>query len=73
MKRAVRAIFRLAAAGLLLFGSLIFGLEFMGHRLHGDDISLWHCLFAAGLIVAGIILIAFSAKLAEKLTADFDE
>lgn len=73
MKRAVRAILRLIAAGLLVFGGLELGLEFMRRRVHKAQISLWHFVIGAVLIALGVLLFAVSARLAEQLTDDFDE
>jgi len=73
MKRAVRAILRLVAAALVLFGGLTIGLEVVRHRMRSESVNLWQCLLGGCLIVLGIILIAFSSRLAEKLTDDFDE
>jgi hypothetical protein len=53
MKRAVRDILRLVAAGLIMFGGLEIGLEWLQHRLHqANTIRLWHCVL--GGILAGL-------------------
>jgi hypothetical protein len=73
MKRAVRSIIRLAAAGLIVFGGMEIGLELMRHRFQQTRISAGHCLIGAVLMVLGIALLAFSARLAARLTDDFEE
>ena len=73
MKRAVRAVLRLIAAGLILFGGLQIGLELTRHRLQKTDFSFWSCAMGAALAALGIFLIAASASLAEQLTDDFED
>ncbi len=73
MKRAVRAILRLAAVGFILFGGLELGLEVVRDRVRQARLSVWHCVLGAGLICLGVILFILSAKLAEWLADDFDE
>jgi len=72
MKRAVRAILRLIAAGIVVFGGLEIGLEWMRHRLRGAGIKPWHCVFGGMLAVLGIVLFAVSDRLAVHLTDDFE-
>ena len=73
MKRAVRTVLRLVAAGLILFGGLALSLEFLRQRLPEAGISIWRCFLGALLLVLGGTLCALSARLAERFTADFDE
>jgi hypothetical protein len=73
MKRAVRTILRLVAAGLVVFGGLEFGLELMRHRLEQAEVSLWHCLIGVVLTILGVGLFAASARLAKRWTADFED
>jgi hypothetical protein len=76
MKRAVRTLIRLVAAGLLVFGGMELGLEgyvYMRHQRSGAEISPWYCIIGAVLIVLGAILFAASSKLAHKLAGDLDE
>ena len=73
MKRAVRTLIRLVAAGFVLFGSLTFGLEFMRDRMKHAGISVWHCVLGGILVVIGVVLFWTSARLAERLGEDFDE
>lgn len=73
MKRAVRAILRLIAAGLLVFGGLEIGLEWLQHRVRKADISPWHCILGGILAGLGIVLFTASAGLAGRLTDDADE
>jgi hypothetical protein len=79
MKRAVRTLLRLIAAGLLIFGALEIGLEFEHHQLqirnHVEpaETNIWRYVIGAVLVVAGLFLFAASASLAEQLTDDFEE
>ena len=73
MRRAVRAILRLIAAGLILFGGLEIGLEWMRRQVDKTGIRTGRCLVGAALIALGVFLFAASARLAERLTDDPDE
>ena len=73
MKRAVRSVIRLVAAGFLLVGAMEMGLEFVRHRLRGTPFGWWRVLLGLGLAVVGAALWALSRRLAETLTDDFDE
>jgi len=73
MKRAVRSVIRLVAAGFLLVGAMEVGLEFVRHRLRGISFGWWRVLLGLALAAAGVVLWAASRRLAEILTDDFDE
>jgi divalent metal cation (Fe/Co/Zn/Cd) transporter len=73
MKRAVRNLIRLLAAGLVVFGGIEIGLEFARHRVKNVEANPWHYAIGTVLIVFGIILFAFSSKAAAKLTDEFDD
>ena len=73
MRRAVRSIICLVAAALIIFGGLEIGLEYVRHRTNHTEISIWHCVIGAVLMVIGIILIAGSDSLAEQLTDDVED
>ena len=73
MKRAIRTVIRLIAAGAMVIGGMDCALEFARHWKHFGEVSLWACLINFLVIVAGAILFAASASLAEKLADDFDE
>jgi TRAP-type C4-dicarboxylate transport system permease small subunit len=73
MKRAVCAVLRLIAAGLILFGALALALEFFRQRLPEAGLSLWRCFVGVLLVGLGGVLFALSARLAERFTDDFDE
>jgi len=73
MKRAVRSVIRLGASGFLLVGAMEIGLEFMQHRLHGAPYGGWRLILGLALVLAGIVLLALSRRLAERITDDFDE
>ena len=73
MRRVVRSLIRIIAAGLVGFGIIEIAFEFARHRANGTEINSWHFIAGALLMVGGIALFATSARLAKKLTADFDE
>jgi hypothetical protein len=73
MKRAVRTVLRLIAAGLLLFGGLELALEFLRRRMPESHLSIWRCLAGTLLLALGVGLYAASARLAERWTDEFDE
>jgi hypothetical protein len=73
MKHAVRAILRFVATGLIVFGGMEFGLEFLRHRLQKAEISLWHCILGTALAGLGVLLFLASASLAEHFTDDPDD
>jgi hypothetical protein len=73
MKRAVRNIIRLLAAGLIVFGGMEAGLEFMKDRLRQTEINNWHYIIGSLLVVCGMALFAISSGLAARVTGDYDD
>ena len=73
MRRAVRSVICLIASGLVLFGAVEIGFQYMNHRARHAEINMWHCIAGGVLFAAGLILLGLSAKLAEQLTDDFEE
>jgi hypothetical protein len=73
MKRAVRILICLTAAGLIVFGGLAIGLALLRHIVRHMELSAWLVTGGAALMVLGAILLAASARLARRLTDDFDE
>jgi divalent metal cation (Fe/Co/Zn/Cd) transporter len=73
MKRHVRTLICLIASGLVVFGGMEIGLEYLRHRFRQGEISLWHYVIGAILVMLGIFLFLTSSRLAEQLTDDFDE
>ena len=73
MKRAVRTVLRLIAAGMLVVGAMNVGLEFVRHRMQGADIGWWRVGLGVLCVVLGVVLFIFSNSLAERLTDDFEE
>ncbi len=73
MKRAVRSLIRIIAAGLIGFGIIEMALEFVRVRTKDAATNLWTWIIGALLILAGIFLFATSTRLAEKFTDDFEE
>jgi hypothetical protein len=79
MKRAVRTLIQIIAAGLMTFGALEIGLELEHHavqvRNHVEPIqtNIWRYIIGALLLLMGVILFAGSDSLAEQLTDDIEE
>ena len=73
MKRAVRSLIRIIAAGLIGFGIIELVFEIVSQRAKGTAINAWHLIIGSLLIVLGIVMFVTSTRLAKKLTADFDE
>lgn len=73
MKRAVRSLIRIIAAGLIGFGILEMALEFVRLRTKDAAMKPWPWIIGALLILGGIFLFATSTRLAEKFTDDFEE
>ncbi len=73
MKRAVRSVIRLVAAGGILIGAMYLGVEFMRYRLRSAEPGLLGTLLSVLAIVAGVVLFATSSGLAARLTDDADE
>ena len=66
-------IWPITAIAFILFGVIEIVLEYARDRLPDAKISRWQIAIGSLLIVAGIVLLAVSAKLAEKLADDFEE
>ena len=73
MKRAVRMILRLIAAGILIVGAMTMGLQLMLQLKHRGEPSMTRVLLGGLGVVLGLVLFAASSSLAERLTDDFDE
>ncbi|HEU5123406.1 MAG TPA: hypothetical protein VFW05_05005 [Verrucomicrobiae bacterium] len=73
MKRAIRNLIRFIAAGLITFGGMEIGLEIMRHRLQNAEIGVRQCVIGSALIIIGAMLLAFSSRLADRLSDDLDE
>jgi drug/metabolite transporter (DMT)-like permease len=79
MKRPVRTLIQILAAGLFIFGVLEIGLEIAHHQVqvhnHVEPVktNIWSYLIGAVLVLLGAILFAGSNSLAEQLTDDIDD
>jgi hypothetical protein len=73
MRRALRNLFRLLAAGLVVFGAMGIGLEFIRHRLRGAEIRWTYVGVSTGLTAAAIALFATSDRMAARLSDDADD
>ena len=79
MKRAVRSVIQLIAAGLVIFGALEICLEIAHHMIqvhkHIEPVAtnIWHYIIGAVLLVLGTILFLGSESLAEQLTDEPDD
>ena len=73
MRRAVRTVICLIAAGFIVVGGMNVGLEYVRHRLQDTEVSSWRiCLGLVG-VTLGLALFVTSRSLAEKMTDDIDE
>jgi hypothetical protein len=73
MKHAVRTVIRLIVAGIIIVGGMNVGLEYVRHRMHGTETSLLRVGLGMLGVVLGLILVATSSSLAERMTDDFEE
>lgn len=73
MKRAIRTVLWLVAAGLIVIDGLNMTLELTRHWLRQTNLSIWFCLLWAILIVLGVVLFLKASTLASRLTDDFDD
>jgi len=81
MKRHVCTLIRLIAAGLIVFGGMEIGLEFVRKQVQRKPntavrpapLNIWRIVFGSVLLVSGTALFVASPRLAEKFTEDFDE
>ena len=73
MKRVVRIVIRLIAAGIIVIGVMGLGLELARFKQHRPDFGVWHCVFDFLSVALGVVLFAASSKLANQMTDDFDE
>jgi hypothetical protein len=73
MRRAVRALIRIIASALLLFGVLSVGLELSRYAMKKPGTGFWPWVIGAILLAAGVVLFMASASLAEQLTDDVDD
>jgi len=73
MKRAVRSVIRLAAAGIMIIGALYLGMDFMRYRFQGGRPSAVQLVLGMIAIGAGLVLFLASSALAARLADHFDE
>jgi len=79
MKRAVRSVIHLIAAGLVCFGALEICFEIAHHAIqvhkHIEPVetNIWHYIIGVVLIVVGAILFLGAESLAEQLTDEPDD
>ena len=73
MKRAVRMVIRLIAAGIIVVSGMNVGLEYVRQRLSDVEVGWVRvCLGVLGVALGGA-LFAASNKLAGRMTDDIDE
>ena len=71
--KGVAMLLRLVALGMIVFGGLNAGLEFMRERLGKGEASVSRCLMYGLLGLMGLVLLFGSGALARRLTRDLDE
>ena len=69
-QKAACSLIRLVAAGLMVIGIMLGGLEFLNHRAKGVEISFLKIIFDSVMFIAGAVLFAVSNKLAARLTGE---
>jgi len=72
MKRAIRTLICIIAAAPIVFGGLELG-SIYARRQEGTGVSVGQISIAAILIIAGIVLLATSKKIAERFDDDLEE
>lgn len=70
IQKAAQLLLRLAAAGLILIGGLLVGLEFLTHRAKQTEINSLKVAAFGLLVLGGIGLLIVSRKLAARLTGE---
>jgi hypothetical protein len=73
MKRAVRTLIRLVAAGFLVFGGMTIGLEFARRSVPNAEAKPSQFVLGGILLAGGLVLLVFSGRLAERLADDFED
>jgi hypothetical protein len=73
MRRAVRTVIRLVAAGAFVLGGLLVLLEYLRAREPEARPSVANWIAAACLLIFSVLLFAVSDKAARRLTDDFEE
>ena len=72
MRRAVRTVIRLIAAGIIVVAVMSLALEFTRSRQHRADFAVWRCVIDFLAVALGVVLFATSSKLAARLTDGFE-
>jgi membrane protein DedA with SNARE-associated domain len=73
MRRAVRTVLRLVAAGSFVWGGLLVLLEYLRTREPEARPSVANWIGAVCLLVFSVLLFAVSDRAARRLTDDFEE
>lgn len=79
MKRAVRSVIQLIAAGLVILGALEICLEIAHHlvqvhkHIEPVETNIWHYIIGAVLLAVGVILFLGAESIAEQLTDEPDD
>lgn len=66
-QKIAQLLLRLVAAGLILIGGMLLGLELLDHRLRQAELSAFKVGLHAVLLLGGLILLAASARLAARI------
>ena len=73
MRRAVRTVIALAAAGMIVVDRMFLGLELLKQRTGGGAPGIGRCIAFSILTLAGLVLMWKSSAIAKRLTEDYDE
>lgn len=69
-QKGAQLLIRLVAAGLVLIGGMLAGLEFLNHRARHVELNVFKVAGYAAMFFAGAALLGASSKLAARLTEE---
>jgi hypothetical protein len=72
-QKGAQLLIRLVAAGLVLIGGMLAGLEFLSHRARHVELNVFKMAGYALMFFAGVVLLIASSKLAARLTDESPE
>lgn len=72
-QKGAQLLIRLVAAGMILIGGMLAGLEFLNHRARHVDLDIPKITLHSLVVLAGVALLVISRKLAARLTGETEE
>ncbi len=67
-QKGAQLLIRLVAAGLVLIGGMLAGLEYLNHRARHVELNVFKVAGDAVMFFAGVVLLIASSRLAARLT-----